>query len=471
MLEVPMRFRSFLVMASVLLALLLAGCNDSPPADGVGGPVEHLPPAPPLVAPPEEPAVETSAHGPAARRTVELRIQRNQTFYEALAALDVAHQDIMDLVSAVREFRNLRKVRAGELFQVEFTTRDELAAFGFDLDLESWVRYERREDGSFEQILGAYPVEHRTVGIRGVIESSLYEALQACGAPLNLSAKMNDVLGWDIDFSRDPRQGDEFRIVYEQIYKDGEFVRTGAILACSYTGRGRDLAAYRYTLQDDHTGYYDADGHNLQKQLMRAPLNYSRISSNFSYRRLHPVLKRYMPHLGIDYAAPIGTPVYAAGDGVVVERGRKKGNGRYVRIRHTNREYETYYLHFSRFARGIAKGKKVRQGDVIGYVGASGYATGPHLDFRVKKSGRFVNPRTLKLPPAEPVPVEQLGSFQALRFAYDQALAETGGAEGAPVAVASLDRDGPPWWDARQYAALQLPSALRAAEDDPFPSR
>ncbi len=459
----------FLVAALTALSLLMmAGCGDQqgeqPRQTAMGGPEEFLPPAPPLVPAVVAPVTETTAAGPAQSRTVELRIQRNQTFYEALAALQVDHTDIMDLVKAVSEFRNLRKVKQGDLFRVEFTAHDQLHALAFDLDLESWIRYQRGEDGTFVQELGNYPVEHRTVGVSGVIERSLYEALQESGAPLNLAAKINDVLGWDLDFSRDPRQGDRFRIVYEEVYKNGEFVRTGPILACTYEGRGRDLAAYRYTLRDDHTGYYSRDGKNLQKQLMRAPLNYSRISSGFSYKRKHPVLGRVMPHLGIDYAAPVGTPVYAAGDGVVVAKGSKKGNGRYVHLRHTNREYETLYLHFSRFAKGIKVGSRVRQGDVIGYVGATGYATGPHLDFRVKKGGRFVNPRTLKLPPAEPVPDDQLASFLALRWAYDEALVEASAGEQAPVTVASLDREAPPWWDARAEAALALPSELRAAD-------
>ncbi|MEZ4387461.1 MAG: peptidoglycan DD-metalloendopeptidase family protein [Candidatus Krumholzibacteriia bacterium] len=457
---------TFLVVALATLSLLMvAGCRDQQPqSTAMGGPEEFLPPAPPLVPAAQEPVTETTAAGPALGRDVELRIQRGQTFYEALAALGIPHGDIMDLVAAVGEFRNLRKVKQGELFRIEFTAHDELRALAFDLDLESWVRYERGEDGVFTQEQGSYPVEHRTVGVAGVIESSLYEALQKSGAPLNLAAKINDVLGWDLDFSRDPRQGDRFSIVYEEIFKDGEFVRTGPILACSYEGRGHDLAAYRYTLKDDHTGYYGRDGKNLQKQLMRAPLNYSRISSGFSYQRKHPVLGRVMPHLGIDYAAPVGTPVYAAGDGVVTDMGSKKGNGRYVHLRHTNREYETLYLHFSRFARGLKVGTRVRQGDVIGYVGATGYATGPHLDFRVKKGGAFVNPRTLKLPPAEPVPSDQLASFLALRATYDEALAEAGAGLAEPVTVAALDREAPPWWDAHAQAALALPLGLRAAD-------
>jgi murein DD-endopeptidase MepM/ murein hydrolase activator NlpD len=432
---------------------------------GAGGPVEHLPPAPPLLPDPEPALVETGAAGPALGRMVDLRIQPRQTFYEALEALAIPHEDIMALVRSVKPFRDLRKVRQGEQFTVELSVRGELASFGFDLDLESWVRYQRQEDGTFDQELGTYPVEHRTVGISGAIETSLYESLQACGAPLNLAAKMNDVLGWDLDFTRDPRRGDTFRIVYEEIYKDGAFVRTGPILACRYQGAGRDLGAYRYTLRDGKAGYYDQEGKNQQKQLMRAPLNYSRISSNFSYNRRHPVLGRNMPHLGIDYAAPVGTPVWAAGDGTVVEMGRNKANGRYVRIRHTNREYETYYLHFSRFARGLAKGKHVRQGDVIGYVGATGYATGPHLDFRVKKSGTFVNPRKLKLPPAAPVPDTEQASYFALCHAYDTALAELAvDAPETPVAITALEEDAAPWWNPRSRAEREVPPLVRAAD-------
>jgi murein DD-endopeptidase MepM/ murein hydrolase activator NlpD len=442
-----------------------AGCSDTSPETGAGGPEERLPPSPPLVEAGPAPLTDTSAAGPAMHRTIDLVIQPRQTFYEALAALDVPHEDIMALVRSVTEFRDLRKVKAGDRFGVTFDVRDHLHELRFDLDLESWARYTRGEDGRFNLELGAYPVEHRTVGVCGEIETSLYEALQACNAPLSLAAKMNDVLGWDLDFSRDPRRGDRFHIVYEEIHKDGELIRTGAILTCRYEGAGRDLAAYRYTLADGHEGYYGREGDNLQKQLMRAPLHYSRISSGFSYRRLHPVLHRVMPHLGVDYAAPVGTPVWAAGDGVVVEKGHKRGNGRYVHIRHTNREYETYYLHFSRFARGVERGTKVRQGDVIGYVGASGYATGPHLDFRVKKGGRFVNPRRLELPPAEPVPAAELASFLALRNAYDTALAETRKSAGAPVSVAALESDTPPWWDPHAVAAAVLPSVLRPRED------
>ncbi|HOX25900.1 MAG TPA: peptidoglycan DD-metalloendopeptidase family protein [Candidatus Krumholzibacteria bacterium] len=467
--------RLFLVTTVLALALAAIGWlgrqatldpvhSPAAAALGAGGPVEHLTSALPLVSETPPAVTETGPAGPALPSRLELRVQRHQTFYDAMSALGVPHEDVMALVKAVKPFRDLRKIRTGELFRVEMSVSNELAAFGFDLDLESWVRYVRQENGAFAQEQGTYPVERRSVGVAGTIQSSLYESLQACGAPVDLAAKINDILGWDLDFSRDARRGDRFRIVYEEVYKDGAFVRAGPILACTYEGGNRDLAAYRYTLPDGKSGYYDRSGRNLQKQLMRAPLNYSRISSGFSYNRRHPVLGRNMPHLGIDYAAPVGTPVWAAGDGVVTELGSKEGNGRYVRIRHTNREYETLYLHFSRFAKGLRRGASVRQGEVIGYVGATGYATGPHLDFRVQKSGKYVNPRTLTLPPSDPIPAAETASYLAVRQALDLALVEIGAPVAEPAMVAALQTAPPPWWDPRQQAARVLPPTLRSVD-------
>ena len=390
---------------------------------------------------------------------VEMTIGRQETFYEALTARGVAHEDIMTLVKACKPFRNLSKVRSGERFRIHVAPDGGLRSLGFDLDEESHVTWVRRGD-SYEREDGTYPVERRLRGVGGTIAVSLYASLQELDAPLALAAKLNDILGWDVDFSRDLRAGDTFRVVYEEVWKDGRFVRTGQVQAAELVNRGRARRAYLFTDDEGKPGYYDPEGRNLQKQLMRAPVEYSRISSGFSYRRLHPVLKRYMPHLGVDYAAPLGTPVRAAGDGVVVAARTKKGNGRYAQIRHTNREYETFYLHLSGFAGGIREGVKVRQGQVIGYVGATGYATGPHLDFRVKKSGRFVDPRTLKLPPADPVAADQLPVFAALGRRYAGALDAVPLGDAVTVPAAALIQ--PPGWDAVAYAAEYAPLLLTA---------
>jgi len=413
------------------------------------------------------PRLEPDELGPVFRADVgpmAMRIGRGESFYDALTGLGAAHEDIMELVKVCKSFRNLTRVRHGEIFRVHVTPDGGLRSVGFDLDEESYVVWDRDGD-TYVRRDGTYPVEHILKGIGGTIEISLYASLQDLDAPLALATKLNDILGWDVDFSRDLRQGDTFRIIYEEVWKDGQLVRTGAIESAELVNRGQVRRAVRFTDTEDSPGYYDPQGNNLQKQLMRAPLEYSRISSNFSYKRFHPVLKRWMPHLGVDYAAPLGTPVRAAGNGTIVASTRKKGNGRYVQIRHTNREYETFYLHLSGFAAGIRKGAKVRQGQVIGYVGATGYATGPHLDFRVKKGGQFVNPRKLKLPAAAPVADELRLEFAAEVDRYDTALAAV--VTGPPAELPAHAVLRPPAWDAAKFATAQLPATVRAIRQDP----
>ena len=391
---------------------------------------------------------------------LEMRIGRGLTFYESLAARGVAHEDIMTLVAACKEFRNLRNVRAGELFRIHITSDGGLRSLGFDLDEESHVTWVRQGD-TYVREDGTYPVEHRLKGVTGTIEHSLYASLQKIRAPLTLAPKMNDILGWDIDFNRDLRKGDTFRIVFDEVWKEDELVRTGSIQALEIVNRGKVKQAFRFTAEGGRPGYFDADGNNMQKQLMRAPLEYSRISSGYSHRRMHPVLKRWMPHLGIDYAAPLGTPVRAGGDGFVVAATTKKGNGRYIQIRHTNREYETYYLHLSKYAKGIKNGTRVSQGQIIGYVGATGYATGPHLDYRVKRNGTFVNPRKLKLPAAAPVAGDLRPHFDSLKEMFIAAMEDIPSGEPVPMApIVVLD---PPAWDAQVFAAAELPAMVRAA--------
>lgn len=390
-----------------------------------------------------------------------MTIGRRESFYDALSARGAAHEDVMALVAACKPFRNLSKVRSGERFLVHVTPDGGLRSVAFDLDEESFVTWVRDGD-TYRREDGTYPVTRNLQGVCGEINVSLYASLQELGAPLALAAKLNDILGWDIDFSRDLRQGDTFRVLYEEVWKEDRLVRTGAILAVEILNRGQVRRAYRFEDADGRPGYYDPEGNNMQKQLMRAPLEYSRISSGFSYRRFHPVLKRWMPHLGVDYAAPLGTPVRAAGDGVIVAATVKEGNGRYLQIRHTNREYETFYLHLSRYAKGIRQGISVRQGQIIGYVGASGYATGPHLDFRVKKSGTFVNPRQLKLPAAAPVTAQQREDFAALTRQYGAALENlTPGTE--HIALLPSAPIAPPAWDGLAFAASNLPEAVRTA--------
>jgi len=358
----------------------------------------------------------------------------------------------------------LRDVKSGEVFRVLITPEGSLQSLGYDLDLESyvvWVLEENSEESSYVRHDGNYPVEHLMAGVCVTIESSLYASLQQADAPLSLAPKMNDIMGWDIDFKRDLRQGDTFRILYEEVWKDGARVRTGGIQAIEMVNKNKMRSAFLFT-GGEHPHYYDSEGHNMQKQLLRAPINYSRISAGFSHRRFHPVLKKWMPHLGVDYAAPIGTPVRAGGDGEVMVAAYKKGNGNYIRIRHTNAEFETYYLHLSKYAKGMKPGKKVSQGQIIGYVGATGYASGPHLDYRVKRNGKFVDARQLKLPAAAPVPDELAELFDAARLNYTETLDEL--SFGESVSLQPIMMWDPPAWDRTSYAQMAVPSAVRSPD-------
>jgi murein DD-endopeptidase MepM/ murein hydrolase activator NlpD len=409
----------------------------------------------------EAPAPETP--GPLAAPdggVTELKIARGQGFYDSMVALGADHNDVLELVKMCESFRNLRSVRSGEVFRVQIGPGGRLQSLGFDLDEESWINWVREGD-TYVREDGTYPVERRYRGVNGTIKGSLIASLERLEAPAALAPKLADILGWDIDFRRDLREGDSFRIVYEEVWRDGHLVRSGAIQAVEFTSRGQPRRAFLFDDGTGDPGYFDANGGSLSKSLLRAPLQYSRISSDFSYRRFHPVLGKMMPHLGIDYAAPLGTPVKAAGDGVVLAAASKGGNGRYVHIRHANKSLETYYLHLSKFGKGIQSGARVRQGQVIGYVGATGYATGPHLDYRIKMNGKFVNPRTIKAPAAEPLS----GARQARFREHAEQLAATMAALPSlqSTLVPTLYAGTPPGWLGASYAAADLPSVIRAA--------
>lgn len=341
-----------------------------------------------------------------------LVMQRDQSFYDAMRARGFAHDEIMALVEAVRPYRNLRRVGRGEVFRIVEAAGGGLARISFDLDEESYLTF-TRQGSTFAVEERTHPVERRVVGLGGVVSASVYASLQEAAAPLVLAAKMNDILGWEVDFSRDLQRGDSFHVLYEQIWRNGQFLRTGPILALECVIGGRSYRAFRFEPKPGEPGYFNEKGANWQRQMLMAPLEYARVTSGFSLRRLHPIFKKVMPHYGVDYAAPVGTPVRAAGSGTIATAGHSGGAGRYVVLKHQHGGIETSYLHLSRFAEGIRAGASVKQGQVIGYVGASGWATGPHLDYRVRVNGRFVDPRRLKLPSADPVPAGLRSAFEA----------------------------------------------------------
>jgi len=256
------------------------------------------------------------------------------------------------------------------------------------------------------------PVIGEVVRLEGVVESSLFGAMEAAGGGSELAVRVAQIYQWDIDFFRDLRQDDSFVVVAERQEIEGEFYGWGTIYAARFVNRDRVLDAVVYPDDQGRLGYYDLEGRPLRKQFLKSPLEFSRVTSRFSNNRFHPVLKRRMPHYGVDYGAPTGTPVHVTSDGTVTLAGRNGGGGNMVTVRHTN-GYETNYLHLSRFANGIRRGVRVSQGQVIGYVGSTGLASGPHLDYRVQLNGRWINPLSISSPAVEPLADERLRRFLA----------------------------------------------------------
>ncbi|NNF02737.1 MAG: peptidoglycan DD-metalloendopeptidase family protein, partial [Bacteroidia bacterium] len=253
----------------------------------------------------------------------------------------------------------------------------------------------------------------------GIIEQSLYMSIVNSGAPIELAMSLADIYAWEIDFFR-IQKNDEFKVIYDELVIDNVSVGIDKILACEFKHKGTVFPAY-YFLQEDGHSYFDNEGQSLQKAFLKAPLNFTRISSRYSKRRFHPIQKRFKAHLGTDYAAPTGTPIKSVGDGEIIAARYTRNNGNYVKVKH-NQTYTTQYLHMSKIASGIRNGVRVKQGQTIGYVGSTGLATGPHLCFRFWKNGKQVDPLTIKMPPSKPLDPKYLDDFNRDRSDYDKML-------------------------------------------------
>ena len=295
---------------------------------------------------------------------------------------------------------NIRSIRAGNIYKV-FSTPDTSCRAVYLVYEHSQVDYVVFHFGdSLSVSKGQRDITPVTRISEAEISSSLWEAMHSYSLSPVLALDLSDVFAWTVDFFG-LYKGDKFKAIYDELYVGDKSIGIGTIHAAWFEHRGEKYYAFRY-MQDSTWNYWDEQGNSLRKAFLKAPLRFSRISSGFSYNRLHPILKIYRPHTGVDYAAPEGTPVVALGDGVIIEKGYNKAAGNYVRIRH-NSVYTTGYNHFSRFGKGIAKGTRVQQGQVIGFVGKTGYATGPHLDLRFWKNGKAIDPLKVKAPPVEPI--------------------------------------------------------------------
>lgn len=314
--------------------------------------------------------------------------------------------DIQAICSAVQEILSINKIKIGAkitLYKDQDT--EKLLEFRLSNSPNEAVKIIRDEDDQWIAQRMDTLLFTNMERASGTVEGSLWNAAIGKGVPPELILDMADLFGCQVDFTSGLRCGDSFDLFYtNRITKDFGMV-PGKITAATFTNAGKQFSAFAFTFPDGKTEYYDQKGNSMRRTFLKAPLEYRRISSGYTRSRFHPILKEYRPHLGIDYAAPKGTPVSALGDGVVVYCGWNGGYGNYVQIKHGD-AYETCYGHLDKFAKGIRKGVHVRQSQVVGYVGSTGLATGPHLDFRVKYRGAFINPDSIKSEPAEPIPDE-----------------------------------------------------------------
>ncbi|MBC7189417.1 M23 family metallopeptidase, partial [Candidatus Aerophobetes bacterium] len=346
------------------------------------------------------------------------RIGRGDTLYEILRQNGLSPQKIYLISKALKPYVDPKKCRPGEKLELQKSKEKDLITLKYFPGGFYFYVVEEKEPGFFTAEKEKVPVEKVLVGAKGEIESSLYESMRKEEIPNELILKFADIFSWEIDFLTDPRRGDSFFLIWERyLNKEGKILAEGNILAARYVNQGKIFTAIFYQDPEGSRGYYTPEGKSLQRSFLKSPLNYRRISSYFSYRRFHPILKMYRPHLGIDYAAPTGTPVCSIGDGVIVFAGWKGGFGKYVEIKHPN-GYKTSYGHLSRIAKGIKRGKRVSQGQVIGYVGSTGLATGPHLDFRISKNGRYLNFLKLDFPRANPIKAAYIDDFKKIKDIY-----------------------------------------------------
>ncbi|MDJ0788347.1 MAG: peptidoglycan DD-metalloendopeptidase family protein [Myxococcota bacterium] len=335
---------------------------------------------------------------------------------------------------------NFRYARPGDRYRLVQDEQGEILRF--DYVRSALERYVLRNEGG-ELIPSRYEPDlvREPARVAGVVSGSLYDAVEQLGEEPELAHDFAEIFAWDLDFSRSVRRGDEFAMLYERVHVRDEaqtdhltYVHPGRILAARYTNTQDDYVALYYETQEGRGGYYRPDGSSVRRQFLKAPLNYRRISSRYSLNRLHPILGIRRPHPGIDYAADTGTPVWAVADGTVTFRGWNGGYGRMVKVRHAN-GYESWYAHLSRFPRDLRKGQHVQQKQILGYVGSSGLSTGPHLDYRLKHHGKWVNPASLRMPAGDPIPNEVLPRFYSTR---DHLLAQLDPSPIAPLTNEAL---------------------------------
>lgn len=335
------------------------------------------------------------------------------TFAVVMERIGVPYAETLAIVEAAEGVFDFTTVRLGRVIRYEL--RDgSLQRLAYDVDTEDMVVVERSSEGGFTATRMPIPYAVELITAQGTINVSLYEDGLAAGMSDVAVLALATAFEWTVDFATQVQQGDTFRVLYETRTRNSEPAGIGDVLAAEFVNAGKSYTAYLFDNGDGGVQYFDAAGDSLARQLLRAPLSYGRVTSGFTYARFHPTLGTTTPHRAIDYAAPSGTPVRSVGNGTVNAAGWNGGYGNFISVRHSS-TYETHYAHLSGYARGIRNGAKVTQGQTIGFVGSTGFSTGPHLHYEIEKSGTLINPLTLELPPVEPVAADRRALFNARR--------------------------------------------------------
>ena len=365
--------------------------------------------------------------------------------------LHISRQDLDRIISLGKPATALKYLMPGHELRVRHTD-GQLHDLEYDINLTDTIRVSRQDTVFLVETITT-ELETQVSQASGMITDSLFLSAQRFGLSDNLIMQLVELFGWDIDFALDIREGDRFFILYEEKFKNGNKVQDGPILAAEFVNQDTPFHAVRYKTEDGYYGYYDEEGFSMRKAFLRTPVNFSRISSVFSLARRHPILNKIRAHKGVDYAAPIGTPVKSTADGIVSYTGTSGGYGKMIVLRH-GEKYSTAYGHLSRFANSISVGKRIQQGQIIGYVGTTGLATGPHLHYEFRINGVHHNPLTVVLPKAMGIPRKEMADFRAHTRSL---LAQLETAKAAMTQQASAN-------DKSVVALIKGPEAIRAIE-------
>jgi murein DD-endopeptidase MepM/ murein hydrolase activator NlpD len=341
----------------------------------------------------------------------EFKVKSGDSLAQLFKRAKIKPQQLDELMKSGKAVKTLTKIFPKDIIRVLSDDDGVLQALRYDIDHKSYLMVERTS-GVLVAKTYNHQIETRQAHASGVIESSLFLAAQEAGISQNIIMELANVFGWDIDFALDIRKGDSFTVLHEELFRNGEKISDGNILAAEFTNNGKTYRAVRYTNpQTNRSEFFTPDGKSMRKAFLRTPVDFTRISSRFTVSRYHPVLHKVRSHKGVDYAAKSGTPVHSAGDGKVIFKGKKGGYGKVMIVQHGTK-YTTLYAHLKTYNRKLKVGSKVKQGQTIAYVGQSGLATGPHLHYEFRVNGTHRNPLTVKLPESSPVPKRYMADFE-----------------------------------------------------------